>query len=121
LTNRSSSSFSRYSLLSNTALAALKLGGKTHAKQVISCCNRILKGAEEELFELKPADKVKALYRRGLGRASLGEASAAEDDFKQALEIAPNDAVIKNEIAKLAKKKEAELAKQRAAFSKMFG
>jgi tetratricopeptide (TPR) repeat protein len=80
-----------------------------------------LKGAEEELFELKPADKVKALYRRGLARASLGEASAAEEGFKQALELAPNDALIKNEIARLAKKKEAELAKQRAAFSKMFG
>jgi peptidyl-prolyl isomerase D len=51
----------------------------------------------------------------------LGEASAAEDDFEQALELAPNDALIKNEMAKLAKKKEAELAKQRAAFSKMFG
>lgn len=113
--------FSRYSLLSNTALAALKLGGKPHAKQVISCCNRILKGAEDDLFELKPTDKTKALYRRGMARAALGEASAAEDDFKKALELSPADAVIKTELARLAKKKEAELAKQRAAYSKMFG
>ncbi|KAJ9126235.1 hypothetical protein QFC24_001959 [Naganishia onofrii] len=111
----------RYSLLSNKALAALKLGTKTHAKQVISCCNRILKGADEDLFDLKPADKTKALYRRGVARANLGEASAAEDDFKKALELSPNDAAVKSEMARLAKKKEAEIARQRAAYSKMFG
>jgi peptidyl-prolyl isomerase D len=114
-------SYSRYSLLSNKALAALKLGTKTHAKQVISCCNRILKGADEDLFDLKPADKTKALYRRGVARANLGEASAAEEDFKKALELSPNDAAVKSEMARLAKKKEAEIARQRAAYSKMFG
>ncbi|KAJ9118125.1 hypothetical protein QFC22_004027 [Naganishia vaughanmartiniae] len=113
--------FDRYSLLSNKALTALKLGTKTHAKQVISCCNRILKGADEDLFDLKPADKTKALYRRGMARANLGEASAAEEDFKKALELSPNDAAVKTEMARLAKKKEAEIARQRAAYSKMFG
>lgn len=88
---------------------------------MIQCCNRILHGATEGLFELKPADKAKALYRRGVARGTLGEASAAEEDFKKALEATPGDKVIQAEMVRLAKKKEAELARQRAAYAKMFG
>lgn len=88
---------------------------------MIQCCNRILNGATAGLFELKPADKAKALYRRGVARGTLGEATAAEEDFKTALEATPGDKVIQAEMARLAKKKEAELARQRAAYAKMFG
>lgn len=88
---------------------------------MISCCNRILSGASNGLFELKPADKSKALYRRGVARGLVGEATAAEEDFRKALEETPGDKVIQAEMARLAKKKEAELARQRAAYAKMFG
>lgn len=66
------------------------------------------------------ADLAKAYYRRALGYVALKDEERAEADLRRADELMPSDAGVKKELLALAKRKEAKLKAQRAAYSKMF-
>jgi len=65
-------------------------------------------------------NNVKAIFRRGQGRAKLCEYESARSDFLCALKLSPNDATIAAELNKL-KATEAESArKEKEMFKNMF-
>ena len=68
----------------------------------------------------KEADLAKAHFRRALARSAMKRDDDAKADLSEALKYAPNDAGIQKEAAALEKRRQARLAKQRAAYSKMF-
>lgn len=108
----------RYSLLSNASLAALKIT-PPNARAAISNTSRIL-NMKPGTHSLTDADRSKALYRRGLAQVIVKDDDAAEKDFQLALKLSPGDAGIKAELTKVAKRREDLVKKQKAAFSKMF-
>ncbi|EST06849.1 Cyclophilin-like peptidyl-prolyl cis-trans isomerase domain protein [Kalmanozyma brasiliensis GHG001] len=77
--------------------------------------------AESEAAETKKkADLAKAFYRRALAYVAQKDDERAEADLGRAKELAPADAGIRNELANVAKRREARKKAQRAAYSKMF-
>lgn len=95
-------------IFTNSSACKLKLGD--------------LKGAllDTEFAMRDGDDNVKALFRQGQARMALNDIDAAVESFKRALELEPNDAGIKRELA-IAKKKIADRRNQeRKAYSKMF-
>lgn len=105
----------RFTLNSNSALLANKLGrfkdAKTWAGYALD--NADAAGAKE-------ADKAKAYYRRAVAKAGLKEEEEALKDLNEAAKLAPGDAAITNEIARVKKTiKDAE-AKEKAAVKKFF-
>lgn len=105
----------RYSLLSNVSLCALKTTPKAEPRVAITACSRAL-----NIAHLTPAERTKALYRRGLANAMINDDEAAEADFKAALQVSPEDKAVQIELQKLAKARKDKEMKQRAAYSKMF-
>lgn len=94
----------RVSLPANKAMADLKLG------DFYAC----IKAASEALkFD---ASHVKSLFRRGCAKNQVGDFDEARDDLKKALLLAPADAAIKAELAKVNAKIQAQRAKEKRAF-----
>ncbi|CAO2815162.1 unnamed protein product [Amaranthus hypochondriacus] len=81
-----------------------------------------LKGAllDTEFAMRDGEDNVKALFRQGQAQMALNDIDSAVASFRKALDLEPNDAGIKRELA-IAKKKIADRRDQeRKAYSKMF-
>ncbi len=106
---------SRYSYLSNQCLCILKVADKPLYNVLINSAGRALK-----LSSLTDSDKTKMYYRRALAHVQLKSDEDAEKDLNSALQLSPEDAAVKFELAKLAKKQQEKERKQRAAYSKMF-
>lgn len=105
----------RFTLHSNSSLLANKLeqykNGKTwatYALEVSAAANA------------KDADKAKAYYRRAVASEGLKEEDEALADLEEASKLAPSDAAIVNEIAKVKRSIKAAEAKERAAAKKFF-
>ncbi|KDQ56674.1 hypothetical protein JAAARDRAFT_36162 [Jaapia argillacea MUCL 33604] len=104
------------SLLLNTSLAALKLGGPTNARVALESTDRVL-----EKFELNNADKAKALYRRALARTALKDDETAEKDLVEASKLVPDDKAIAGELTKVKLRMKEKKDKEKQKFKKMFG
>lgn len=105
----------RFTLHSNSSLLANKLGqfrnGKTwatYALEVAAAANA------------KDADKAKAYFRRAVANEGLKEEDDALRDLEEASKLAPGDAGITNEIAKVKKSIKNHEAKEKAAAKKFF-
>ncbi|KZV98381.1 hypothetical protein EXIGLDRAFT_728114 [Exidia glandulosa HHB12029] len=98
-------------LLLNAALCALKDGDNEGA----------LKHATRALdeFQLQPADKAKALYRRALAQSALRDDEAAEQDLVEASALS-KDKAISDELEKVRGKMRAQKEKQKAGLRKLF-
>mmetsp|Transcript_8639 Transcript_8639/g.11936 ORF Transcript_8639/g.11936 Transcript_8639/m.11936 type:complete len:605 (+) Transcript_8639:156-1970(+) len=79
--------------MNNKAACYLKLHNN---HQVVQTCNVVL--------QMEP-DNVKALYRRGTASMNLGDLEQAEKDLNTALQLCPDDPVIKKLLQDLAEKK----------------
>ena len=115
----------RLSLLLNSCLASLKVGGAASAQTVIKHATRALnldgKPDEVEMTkQLTDADKAKALYRRAMAHVILKDEAEAIKDLEAAQALQPDDAAVKKELAAAKKRVEERKAKARAAYSKMF-
>lgn len=72
-------------------------------------------------FAMRDGDNnVKALFRQGQAHLALNDIDAAVESFKKALELEPNDAGIKRELAIATKKIVDRRNQERKAYSKMF-
>lgn len=105
----------RFALHSNSALLANKLSlfenGKnwaTYALEVADSGNA------------KGADKAKAYYRRAVAYSRLKEEDAALKDLEEASKLAPGDAGITNEAARVKQAIKNSEAKEKAAAKKFF-
>jgi len=67
-----------------------------------------------------PVDRAKARFRRGSARLNLKDETEAEKDLEIALELSPQDAAIKRELALVRQRIAQRKQKEKAAFSKMF-
>ena len=105
----------RFTLHSNSSLLANKL---SQFKNGQSWATYALEVAESA--SAKDADKAKALYRRAVASSGLKEEDAALKDLNEASKLAPNDAGITNEIAKVKKAVKDSEAKEKAAAKKFF-
>ncbi|SNX88028.1 probable U-snRNP-associated cyclophilin [Melanopsichium pennsylvanicum] len=110
----------------NASLAALKVSPPqpkitiTHTTAVIQNIPSTNWDSDSEEWKKIKADLAKAYYRRAMGYVALKDEERAESDLKRAQELMPEDAGVKKEQQALAKRKEAKLKAQRAAYSKMF-
>ncbi|BGP47049.1 peptidyl-prolyl cis-trans isomerase cpr6 [Rhodotorula kratochvilovae] len=115
----------RLSLLLNSALAALKVGGSSAATQGVKAASRALRldGDPEETpmaKRLSEGEKAKALYRRAMARLVLKEEKEAVEDLEEAVKLQPEDAAIRKELAAAKQRIEERKKRARAAFGKMF-
>ncbi|KAJ9193311.1 hypothetical protein DTO166G4_5384 [Paecilomyces variotii] len=105
----------RFTLHSNSALLANKLGqfknGQTWATYAIETA---------AAANAKDADKAKAYYRRAVANIGLKEEEEALKDLQEASKLAPGDAAITNEIARVKKTVKDREAKEKAALRKFF-
>jgi peptidyl-prolyl isomerase D len=62
----------------------------------------------------------KALYRQGLAHIALHDEDRAEESLRSAYALAKDDAVIAAELERLKQRKKAKVAKEKAAYKKMF-
>jgi peptidyl-prolyl isomerase D len=104
--------------MSNISLAALKTA-PPQPKQTLTQTNRIL-ALSQARNPLSEADRVKALYRRGLAYVALKDDESAEKDFSEASKLSPGDKAVSTELAKLRKRAQELREKQKKAFGKMF-
>ncbi|XP_057494658.1 peptidyl-prolyl cis-trans isomerase CYP40-like isoform X2 [Actinidia eriantha] len=95
-------------IFTNSSACKLKLGD--------------LKGALLDTdFAMRDGENnVKALFRQGQAHMALNDIDAAVDSFKKALELEPNNAGIKKELAAANKKIADRHDRERKAYSRMF-
>jgi len=95
-------------IFTNSSACKLKLGD--------------LKGALLDTdFAMRDGENnVKAMFRQGQAHIALNDIDAAVESFRKALELEPNDAGIKKELAAARKKIADRRNQERKAFSKMF-
>ncbi|GAA5893929.1 hypothetical protein JCM8208_001281 [Rhodotorula glutinis] len=115
----------RLSLLLNSALVALKVGGTSAAQLGVKAASRALRldGDPEQVpmaKRLTEADKAKALYRRAMARTLLKEEKEAVEDLEEAAKLQPDDAAIRKELAAAKSRIEDRKKRARAAYGKMF-
>lgn len=84
------------------------------------CVSSVARALKLPHVDLTSKQKWKLLLRSGLAHVAAGDLDAAERDFKAAQEQDPEDAAVKKELSAIAARREEQLKKQRAAFSKMF-
>ena len=96
--------------LSNASMSYLKLVGKAPA--ACACASMVLKVDEEN---------VKALYRRGMGRMTMGLLSEAKDDFKKAFALDNNNKDVRKALATLKTKLADAKKKEKASYKGLFG
>ncbi|GAA5848752.1 hypothetical protein JCM9279_002932 [Rhodotorula babjevae] len=115
----------RLSLLLNSALVALKVGGTSAAQLGVKAASRALRldGDPEQVpmaKRLTDADKAKALYRRAMARTLLKEEKEAVEDLEEAAKLQPDDAAIRKELTAAKQRIEDRKKRARAAYGKMF-
>jgi peptidyl-prolyl isomerase D len=106
---------SRFPLLTNAALSALKTSPPS-GSLAITLTTRAL-----TLEPLTPAEKGKALYRRALGRIATKDDEGAEVDLKSALKEVPGDAGVVKALKDVEVRRKERKEKERKAYGKMFG
>ncbi|GAA5992733.1 hypothetical protein JCM10908_006903 [Rhodotorula pacifica] len=115
----------RLSLLLNSCLASLKVGGTASAQTVVKHATRALNldgnpDEQEMTKQLTEADKAKALYRRAMAHVVLKDEQEAIKDLEAAQQLQPEDAAVKKELAAAKQRVEDRKKKARAAYAKMF-
>lgn len=105
----------RFTLHNNSAMLANK------AKRYQEAQKWATSAIEAANKNTKDTDKAKAYYRRGQARVGLKDLEDAVQDFEQAAKLAPQDAVIKNELTKTKNAVKESEKKEKAAFKKFFG
>ncbi|VDB96525.1 unnamed protein product [Peniophora sp. CBMAI 1063] len=98
-------------LLLNSALAALKTGDPERA---VDYTERVLRR------DISDADRAKAFYRQGLALIAQKDEERAEVVLNDALKYAKDDKAIAAELERLRQRKKAKIAKEKAAYKKMF-
>jgi len=99
----------RISCASNAAACHLKLGSP-------DACIR----ACDDALALDPAN-VKAMFRKGSALRSKGEWSASECTLKQAVQLAPTDNLIQQELVQVMRGRKLADKEAKVVFTKMFG
>ena len=105
----------RFALHSNSALLANKLGQYRNGQTWASYAIEVATDAQA-----KDADKAKAYYRRAVACSGMKEEEEALKDLQEASKLAPSDAAIVNEVAKVNKAIKDRAAKEKAAAKKFF-
>ncbi|KAJ6133095.1 Peptidyl-prolyl cis-trans isomerase D [Penicillium samsonianum] len=105
----------RFTLHSNSSLLGNKLQKFRQAQNWATYALQVADSAKA-----KDADKAKAYYRRAIAHEGLKEEDAALKDLQEAEKLAPGDAGITNEIAKVKKTVKDREAKDKAAAKKFF-
>lgn len=105
----------RFTLHSNSSLLGNKLQKFRQAQNWATYALQVADSAKA-----KDADKAKAYYRRAVAHEGLKEEDAALKDLQEAEKLAPGDAGIINEIAKVKKTVKDREAKDKAAAKKFF-
>ena len=105
----------RFALHSNSALLAGKLGQYRNGQTWAGYAIEVAADAQT-----KDADKAKAYYRRAVAYSGLKEEEEALKDLQEASKLAPSDAAIINEVAKVKKAIKDRAAKEKAAAKKFF-
>lgn len=105
----------RFTLHSNSSLLANKLQQYEQAQNWASYALQVAEAAKA-----KDADLAKVYFRRALARQGLKEEGEALKDLQEATKLAPTDAGITNEIAKVKKAIKDRDAKDKAAARKFF-
>ncbi|EAW11580.1 putative peptidyl-prolyl cis-trans isomerase Cpr7 [Aspergillus clavatus NRRL 1] len=105
----------RFTLYSNSSLLANKLGQYKNAQNWATYALDVATDANA-----KDADKAKALYRRAVAHTGQKEEDEALKDLQEASKLAPGDAGITNEIAKVKKAIKDREAKEKAAARRFF-
>jgi peptidyl-prolyl isomerase D len=105
----------RFTLHSNSSLLANKLQKYRQAQNWATYALQVADSANA-----KDADKAKAYYRRAVAHEGLKEEDEALKDLQEAEKLAPGDAGIINEIAKVKKTVKDREAKDKAAAKKFF-
>jgi peptidyl-prolyl isomerase D len=104
----------RFTLHSNSALLANKSKRYGEAQKWAGfAIDAIPKDA-------KDTDKAKVYFRRGQALVATKDLEAALKDFEQAAELAPEDAGIKNELAKTKKTLQDSIKKEKESYKKFF-
>ncbi|CBF77209.1 hypothetical protein AN4583.2 [Aspergillus nidulans FGSC A4] len=105
----------RFTLHSNSSLLANKLGqfknGKTWATYALDVA---------DAASAKDADRAKVYYRRAVAESGLKEEDEALKDLEQASTLAPSDAAIAAETARVKKAIKAREAQEKATARKFF-
>lgn len=70
-------------------------------------------------LKLDPKNE-KAYFRRGQAFLNLGEPQFANDDFRKCLEIDPNNAAAKSQLAECGKILKEQLRKEKQIYANMF-
>lgn len=113
----------------NASLAALKstppqprvaISQATAVVQFLNSAQATSWDPTPEADAKRKADLAKAFYRRALAYGVSKDDDRADADLKRAADLAPTDPGIKKEQSALAKRREAKVKAQRAAYSKMF-
>lgn len=106
----------RVPVLLNTALTALKVNPA--APQIaIQSAGRVL-----NIPGITPAERAKALYRRGLAQAASKQDEEAEADLAEADKLlGGNDAALKAELLKVRTRRKEKREKEKKAFRGLFG
>ncbi|KAM0485432.1 hypothetical protein ACHAPX_001418 [Trichoderma viride] len=102
----------RFSLNSNSALLHIKLEAWADAVRSAT--------AALAVNGIAPADRAKALYRRGFANVRQKDEEEALKDLEQAHNLAPTDSAIINELNTVRSKSAARAAKEKAAYKKFF-
>lgn len=105
----------RFALHSNSSLLANKLSQFANGQSWATFALEVADSADA-----KDADRAKVYYRRAVASSGLKEEDAALKDLEQASRLAPGDAGITNEIAKVKKAIKDGEAKEKAAAKKFF-
>ena len=105
----------RVPVLLNTALTALKVSPA--APQIaIQSAGRVL-----NIPEITPAERAKALYRRGLAYAASKQDEEAEADLVEADKLlGGNDAALRAELEKMRTRRKEKREKEKKAFRGLF-
>ncbi|KAL4942477.1 peptidyl-prolyl cis-trans isomerase D [Aspergillus oleicola] len=105
----------RFTLHSNSSLLANKLGQFKNAK---TWAGYALDTADAA--KAKDADKAKVLYRRAVAHSGLKEEDDALKDLEEASKLAPSDAAISAEVAKVKKTIKTREAQEKATARRFF-
>ncbi|CAK7226033.1 cytochrome P450 monooxygenase 41 [Sporothrix eucalyptigena] len=102
----------RISVNSNAALMHLKLGAWQDAR--VAATNAL------EVAGISPADKAKALFRRGQALIKQKDEEDAQTDLAEAHKLAPNDANVLRELNQVKAALKARREKERKTYQKFF-
>lgn len=105
----------RFTLHSNSALLANKLSQYKNAQTWATYALEVADAAKA-----KDTDRAKALYRRAVASGGLKEEDSALSDLETASKLAPGDAGITNEVARVKQAIKNREAKERATARKFF-